>query len=522
MTTQPILGEALDSPRRSLTPLLIPISVLVSIIAIISWSAWPVLRPSRTIEVTQAIMVSTVTSQNETPAGSTGISPSPSTRTVQAAGWLEAEPYFIAASALADGVIEEVLILEGDRVERGQALARMVDEDSTLRLKRADAELSAAQATLELAQVSLIASAENWEQPYELERAVASARAQVEERRAELAQLPSLVRVEQALLLQAQQEFERIGRAFESNAAAEIEHITAREMVNAQSARLDAIRDREKILHAAIARHESELRAAKVALDLRIADRERLDADRARVRLAQAEVARRESIRDEARLELDRMTIRSPITGYVQRRLKLPGDKVVRMMDDPYSAHVAHLYDPAKIQVRVDVPLADASQVYVGQQCEVVVEVLPDQTFTGEVIIVTHHADLQKNTLQIKVRVIDPDPMLRPEMLTRVKFLPSERADAQLESSSDRAASAVRIPSDAIDSSTQSQRVWVVADRANGRGVLRPVPIRVVSEEDNWVVVEGNLQPGAIIAATPAGCTPRERVRFTMSKGGEG
>ena len=54
------------------------------------------------------------------------------------------------------------------------------------------------------------------------------------------------------------------------------------------------------------------------------------------------------------------MTITAPISGYVQRRLKAPGDKVMPGGDNPGSAHVLSLYDPKKLQVRVDVPLADA------------------------------------------------------------------------------------------------------------------------------------------------------------------
>ena len=138
---------------------------------------------------------------------------------------------------------------------------------------------------------------------------------------------------------------------------------------------------------------------------------------------ARAVVARATARRDQDKLRLERMVIRAPITGLVQRRLKVPGDKIMLGMDDPLSAHLLHLYDPERLQVRVDVPLADAAGVFVGQRCEIVVDILPDVVFVGDVTRITHEADLQKNTLQVKVRVIDPDPVLKPEMLTRVRFL---------------------------------------------------------------------------------------------------
>lgn len=507
-------------PRRPLSPILIPLGVLACMILLIGWSAWPLLRPSRSIEVTQALYLP---SGNENPdqAAATGAQDDAiATRTVQAAGWLEAEPFYIAATALADGVIEEILVLDGDHVEQGQPLARMVDDDARLRLAQAVADFQRADASLRIAESAFEAARQNWEAPYELERAVSSGQALLEERRAELAQLPSLIREEEALLLKAQEELKSIEQAYRNQAASEIEFVAARELVNAQAARLESARAKEDILNASIDRLRADLDAARRALELRIDDSERLSRTEAQVQLAKAERARRAAIRDEAQLELDRMTIPSPITGYVQRRLKAPGDKVMRGMDAPHSTHIVHLYDPAKLQVRVDVPLADASQVFVGQRCEVVVEVLPDRTFEGEVLIVTHQADLQKNTLEIKVRVKDPDPILRPEMLTRVKFLPEIPGAARSTPSGSRQLASVRVPTQVLDTRSTPPHVWVVSQRANGQGVLQAVSVDVLSEDAGWATVEGDLQPGTLIASNPADCKAGERIRVASLNGG--
>ena len=40
-------------------------------------------------------------------------------------------------------------------------------------------------------------------------------------------------------------------------------------------------------------------------------------------------------------------------------------------------------------------------------------------------------ADLQRNTLQVKVSLLQPDPKLRPEMLCRAKFFSQIRNDGQ-------------------------------------------------------------------------------------------
>lgn len=504
-------------PKRKLLPVLIPILVFFGTIGLIAWSAWPVMRPVPTMEIAQAVFVQSDQSIN--PQDKTG-SEIQNTRTVQAAGWLEADPFYIAATALADGVVKEMLVLEGDFVEQGEVLARLVDDDSRLRVARADAEVLRARAALSQARSMLTAAEENWETPFELQRVVSSQDAMLRERTAELEQLPSLIAEQESLSIKSDEELKSIERAYRGNAAAEIEFIAAREIAKAQRAKLEAIRARESMLKASIERIRSDLIAAQTNLDLRIEDRARLDGARAVFELAQAEVAQREAQLAEAHLELERMTIRAPITGYIQRRFKVPGDKAVRMMDSPHSAHIVHMYDPSKLQVRVDVPLADASQVRIGQACEIVVEVLPDTVFRGEVLRITHEADLQKNTLQVKVRVIEPDPVLRPEMLTRVKFLGDSGKTSASPTQERSSQTTLQIPASAIDRSERTEQVWIIKNRSNGRGELTPIPVSLQAVSGQWAVIKADLQPGALLAANPERCTDGQVVKLKVASGG--
>lgn len=512
-------------PRPSRTATIVPLGVLGLICGMIAWSAWPTLRPVRVVHVTQAIF------QRAAPVAATGegaqaeAAPRTGGVTVQAAGWLEAEPFFVACTALADGVVESMEVLEGDRVTAGQVVARLVAEDSELRLARASAEVGAAQAASALAEAELTAAQTDWDQPVERERAVETSRAALAEAEAELAQLPSLVRAAQATLIERQEELKKIKRSLEAEVATELEEAVAEQRVASQQANVEALRKREPLLAAKVRRHEAELRAAERNLELRIEERLRLAAAKADLARAKATLDRAMAARDEAALELERMVIRAPIDGYVQARLKVPGDKVIRMMDSPHSAHLLHLYDPERVQVRVDVPLADAAHVYVGQRCEVVVEVLPDQPFAGEVLRITHEADLQKNTLQVKVRVIDPSPLLRPEMLTRVKFLPGGDGavegsgpapipTAKEEAAPDVARTQVLAPTEAVQGTGEAARVWAIRERRGDRGVARAVPVRIVATSDGWLTIAGALNPGELLAVTEDALTDGERVRI--------
>jgi ribosomal protein S28E/S33 len=127
---------------------------------------------------------------------------------------------------------------------------------------------------------------------------------------------------------------------------------------------------------------------------------------------------------------------------------------------------------------------------------------------------ITHEADLQKNTLQIKVQVLDPSPLLKPEMLTRVRFLGSQ---AGSEPASAQAAR-VRVP----ESCVQAGRVWVVRHRNGTRGEAQSAAVQVVDRgEDGLVTVEGPLHVGDLLVRQPAGLQSGQPVRIQNETGGD-
>ncbi|MEO1007638.1 MAG: efflux RND transporter periplasmic adaptor subunit [Planctomycetota bacterium] len=495
--------------RRSWPSTVIPIAVVLATLAVLGWSAWPIVRPTRTVQVAQVVF--SVPDESEPQAESESAA-TPSTRMVQAPGWVEAEPYYTAVTTLADGIVETIDVLEGEPVRAGQLVATLVDDEARLDLASSAAALAAAEADRAVALADLRAAQEAWDQPVAREKAVAVARAELAQRRAELARLPTLIESAEATLVRLEEEAKRARSARQRGATVELELVVAEQRVAAQRAEVAALRASEPVLGAGVERLQAELRAAERDFELRIDERRALDAATAILARAEAHVVRRRAERDDARLALDRMVIRSPMDGVVLRRLKAPGDKAIRGMDDAHSAHLVHVYDPAKLQVRVDVPLADASQVHPGQACEIVVDVLPGTVFHGSVLRVTHEADLQKNTLQVKVRVLEPSPLLRPEMLARVKFLPSGE-DAGGNPSDPSAA--VLIP----ESSMQDGRVWLVADRRGSRGRLQPVAVQTHSREDGWILVSGPLRAGDLLAHPEQGYRPGQSVR--IGKGGD-
>ncbi|HEV2296051.1 MAG TPA: efflux RND transporter periplasmic adaptor subunit [Tepidisphaeraceae bacterium] len=417
--------------------------------------------------------------------------------TVQAPGWVEPAPYPISVPALADGTVSEVLVLEGQPVKTGDIVARLVADDAQLALARADAELKQQEAALGAAQA-------DWDNPVERTRAVATAEGMVAETRAQLEQLGAEVAAETARADELRDQLQRNQRLFEQNAATETEVVQTRLQLAAQEATLRAKQAQRPVLEAQLRQREAELTAARENLRLRIEEARALAG-------AAAAVADAAASRDEARLRLSRMEVRSPADGIVMQRLVEPGSKLAFGVDADHSAHPVRLYDPNKLQVRVDVPLADAAKVGVGQKAKIIVGVLPDRTFDGVVTRIVHEADIQKNTLQVKVAITDPTIELKPEMLARVRFLSMGNMAATT-----KQAQLVFAPEKLLHEEGGRTTAWIAA---RGMAELRNVEPGT-SRQDGWVSIAAGLQPGdQLIASDTSDLRDGAKIRIVGEAG---
>lgn len=414
--------------------------------------------------------------------------------TVQAAGWLEADPYKSYVTALTDGIVREVLVLEGEAVNSGQVVVRLVDEDARLAVQRASDKAMELEAALNAEKAELQAAVTEWENPIERQRAVDIGEAQLAETKATLDQIASEIAMEESNLEHAKSQHDRAMGLHVSGAISEQEFVRLRSQHNAQVSKIAALRNRHAAAKELASKHEADLRAAKEHMSLRTDERRKLDRARATVLQAEATLNQARTSLAEATLRLERTEIRSPMDGVVLSRLTEPGSKVVVLSDNPGSARVLSLYDPKHLQVRVDVPLVDAGKISAGQEAEIVVEVLPEKPFSGKVTRVMHEANIQKNTLEAKVVLGDPDPLLRPEMLARVKFL--ARPDPQ----ADKAGYRLFAPENAVRGSGGSALTWVVRDFDGEKGTAHATPARIGTVKSNgWVHVLEGLQPGDLV-----------------------
>ena len=86
-------------------------------------------------------------------------------------------------------------------------------------------------------------------------------------------------------------------------------------------------------------------------------------------------------------------------------------------------AAVVTIADMNSLQVEVDVSESNLGNVQVGQPCEIQLDALPESRFQGLVHMIVPTADRSKATVMVKVRFIDKDPRILPEMSAKAAFL---------------------------------------------------------------------------------------------------
>jgi RND family efflux transporter MFP subunit len=484
-----------EPQARKGTRVLLPVVLLVAFLGIVAFAARDALRPKRDVRVVPVIVR----------AGGGG-AVSAGTVVATAAGWVEPDPFPVHVSALTNGVVEEVLVLEGETVEAGQVVARLVPDDARLAADRAQARVELAEAALRTAAAEKLAAETDWENPVALERAVAVTKAKLDEGRAERVRLDRDREVIDARIAELRDQFERAERAVETGAVSANETAQLRLQIATQKAARAALIAREDVLDAKIREAEADHAAAKRDYELRVELRRALDATRAAHSRAEADLQDARVALEEARLRLDRIEIRAPVAGVVMRRLTEPGSRLMLDMDMEGSSWAVDLYDPEKLQVRVDVALADAAQVGVGQKARVVVETLPDRTFPAEVSRIVHYADIQKNTVEVKVRLLETAPELKPEMLARVEVLAAEGGEDSGRADRGRVFAPERL--------VRGGTAWVVG--AGGDTAERRSVALGSGRAEDWVEVSSGLRPGDRLIDAEAGTlTEGEGIRIT-------
>jgi RND family efflux transporter MFP subunit len=153
------------------------------------------------------------------------------------------------------------------------------------------------------------------------------------------------------------------------------------------------------------------------------------------VRAAQAAVVGAQAALQGARAGLDYTLIRAPFDGVVLTKNADIGDIVTPLgAAATAKAAVVTIADMNSLQVEVDVSETSITSISVGQPCDIQLDALSDMRFRGEVYAIVPTVDRTKATVLVKVRFLDKDPRMLPDMSAKVSFLSRSLQPEELKS----------------------------------------------------------------------------------------
>ena len=313
----------------------------------------------------------------------------------------------IAVGAKVMGRVAWIGVEKGDTVTEGQVLVRLEDSEFRAQVNQANANLAAAQARLD--------------------------RLQSGSRPQEKLKDKAAVLEAEANLKNAEAEYQRTETLYRSGVTSKAELDRALAQRDSARALVEAARQSSQMTD--IGPRKEEIRAAE------------------------AEVQQMKAAVDYARTQLAATEIKAPVAGTVLERIVERGEMVTPSAFGGSGARtsVVDLADLTDLQIELDISQVDFARLKMGQRAEIIPEAFPNLRFAGFIEEIAPEANRAKATVQIKVKVENPNEQLRPEMNARVNFLSDKPA-----ASGTTSVARVLVPKAAVVKKENASFVFVV------------------------------------------------------------
>jgi len=304
------------------------------------------------------------------------------------------------------GRVAWIGVEKGDKVQQGQVLVRLEDQEFRAQVQQAQANQAAAQARLD--------QLRSGSRPQEKLKDKAG------------------VLQAQANLQNAEAEYERAEKLYRGGVISKAEFDRALAQRDSARALVEAARQSSEMTN--IGPRTEEIRAAD------------------------AQVQQMKAALDYARTQLASTEIKAPVSGTVLQRIVERGEMVSPSAfgDAGARTSVVSLADLSDLQIEFDISQQDFARLKMNQRAEIIPEAYPNLKYSGFIAEIAPEANRAKATVQVKVKVEDPNEQLRPEMNVRVNFL-GDAAPAE-----NTTAKRVLVPKAAVVHQNNSDFVFVV------------------------------------------------------------
>ncbi|MDH7489543.1 MAG: efflux RND transporter periplasmic adaptor subunit [Anaerolineae bacterium] len=376
------------------------------------------------------------------------------------------------------GRVAEVLVHEGDTVQKGQPLVRLDAADLELALRSAEASLRAAQARYDQAKAGPSA-----EDIAAAEASLASAIASYEKLKKgptadEVAIAKANVERAEAVLKQAQAAYDRI--AWRGDAAASPQALQLQQaMIDYQTAlanyRLATAGPTESALKAA------EAQIAQARANLARLKRTPTPED---LTIAQSQVDSAQVAVEQARRRLDAATLRAPFDGVVEKISVEAGQLVAA------GTPAVIIADTSAFHIMVAVDEMDVALVREGQTARISLDAIPDTPIQGHVERIGLAGSQVTGVVTYDVRIaVDPtNAPLRTGMSATIDIVVAEKPDALV------------LPNRAIrtDEKTGQRYVQVLRNGQVERVYIKPG----IRDERYTEILEGPAEGETVVITT--------------------
>ncbi len=327
-----------------------------------------------------------------------------------------------AVAAKTSGRIREIRVREGDRVEAGQVIAVLDDEQIRAREQQAMAAVRQAEARVRLAQHQIAVLEESLRQSrLGVDQSRADAEGRVNEADGKLAAAEAQLAQAEASYAQAKWDREAMTRLFKKELVAEQEAQRAQRNEEAQAAIVAAQKRQVEAARGALTAARANLVNPAIRSSQVVAVQGQILQAQADIAAAQAEAERARAQLEEARANRKDLSVIAPFNGTVATRTAEPGEVVMA------GTAIITLVNLAEVYLRAFVPEGQIGHVRVGQPARVYLDSAPAKPIDAYVLRVDPQAsftpentyfreDRVKQVVGVKLRLKSAVGFAKPGM----------------------------------------------------------------------------------------------------------
>ncbi|MFQ5453071.1 MAG: efflux RND transporter periplasmic adaptor subunit [Candidatus Zixiibacteriota bacterium] len=213
-------------------------------------------------------------------------------------------------------------------------------------------------------------------------------------------------------------------------------------------------------------------------------------------KLANASVTAASAKVKAAEVDLENTYIKAPFSGTVLSKNADVGEIVAPFASSASSkGSVVTLADMNSLEIEADVSESNIYKVLVGQKCDIILDAYPNNTYPGEVKKIVPTADRTRATVLTKIKFIEKDSRVLPEMSARVNFFETEN---QLDNKD--FSNVIAVPQEAITSRNNQKIVFKINDN-----YVVEVQVQEGRKLGNITEILRGLNPGDQVVLSPPG-----------------